>query len=80
MPLAPEKQRNQQSSEPSIAIEKGMNCFELHMYKSSRNENRKFVFFVVKEVFEAVETFHHSFWWGRHECSITGSAATNLIL
>jgi len=38
------------------------------------------VFFIVKEMFETVETFHHSFWGRRHECSIAGSAAANPIL
>jgi len=50
------------------------------MYESSLNENGKIVFFVVKEMFKAVETFHHSFWGRRHECSISRAATTNPIL
>src|SRR5580700_6162555 len=69
------KERNQQTTKTPISIKKRVNRFELHMYKSSRNENGKLVFFVVKEVFKAVEAFHHSFWWRRHECSIARSAA-----
>jgi hypothetical protein len=74
------KERNEQTTKAPISIEKRVNRFELHMYKSSRNEDGKFVFFVVKELFKVVETFHHLVWGRRHECSIARSAATNPIL
>src|SRR5450755_3152122 len=57
-----------------------MNRFELHMDKSGLDENRQPVFFIVKEMFKTVETFHHSFWWGGNKCSIARSVAANPIL
>src|SRR5580692_12349004 len=50
------------------------------MDQSGLDENRQLVFFIVKEMFKTVETFHHSFWGRRHECSIAGSAAANPVL
>ena len=41
-----------------------MNRFELHVYESSLDQNRQLMFFIVKEMFKAVETFHHSFGGG----------------
>ena len=49
-----EKQCNQQPAQPAIAIEKGMDHFELHVNESGLDENRQLMLFVVKEMFEAV--------------------------
>jgi hypothetical protein len=48
--------------------------------KSDLDENGRLVFFIVKEMFKTIETFHHSFWGSRHECGIAGSGAANPIL
>src|ERR1019366_3667877 len=78
--LSAEKQRNQQTSQPSIAVEKGMDRLELYMYQSSLNQNGQIVFFVVKEMFKAVEAFHHSLWGRRNKRSVSRTATTNPIL
>src|SRR6202521_3370432 len=49
-----EKQCNQQPAQPAIAIEKGMDRFELHVNESGLDESGQLMLFVVKEMFEAV--------------------------
>src|SRR5438445_5390899 len=75
-----EKQRDQQTTKTPVSIKKRVNRFELYVDQSGLDENRQLVFFIVKEMFKAVETFHHSFWGRRHECSISRTATANPVL
>src|SRR5260370_9751463 len=47
-----EKQCNQQSSQTAIAIEKGMDRFELHVNESGLDENGQLILFVLNEMFQ----------------------------
>jgi hypothetical protein len=75
-----EKQCNQQTAKPTIAIEKGMDRFELHVNESGLDENGQLVFFVVKKMLEAVQALHQAFWrWG-NKCTISRTVTANPIL
>ncbi|MDQ1411373.1 MAG: hypothetical protein QOJ41_3108, partial [Acidobacteriaceae bacterium] len=75
-----EKQRNQQTAKSSVAVEKGMDRFELHVDESRLDKNREFVFFVVKEMLEEDQTLHHAFRWRGNKCSVSRTATANPIL
>ena len=51
-----EKQCNQQTAKPTIAIEKRMDRFELHVNESGLDENGQLVFFIVKKMLKALQT------------------------
>src|SRR5579859_1942714 len=68
-----EKQCNQQTAKPTIAIEKGVDRFELHVNESGLDEHGQLVFFVVKKMLEAVQTLHHALRWRRNKRSVSGS-------
>src|SRR5216684_5068884 len=75
-----EKQRNQQSAQPTIAIEKGVDRFELDVNESGLDEHGQLVFFVMKKMLEAVQTLHHELRWRRNKRSVSGTATANPIL
>src|SRR5205807_6026135 len=74
------KQRNQQSAQPTIANEKGVDRFDLDVNESGLDEHGQLVFFVVKKMLEAVQTLHHAFRWRRNKRSVSRSATANPIL
>src|SRR5664279_1414665 len=78
--LSAEKQRNQQTSESPIAIEKRVDRLKLHMYESSLDENRKMVFFVVKKMFEVVQGLHHAVGRWRNKCGVPRTTTANPVL
>ena len=75
-----EKQSDEQTAQPTIAIEKGVDGLELHVDKTCLYENGQLVFFVVKKMLEEVQTLHCAFRrWG-NKFSISRTATANPIL
>lgn len=80
-------ERNATSTKPCqwvvlhrVSIKQRVNRFELHVDQAGLDENGQPILFVMKEMFKAVEAFHHSFWRRGNKWGVSRTAAANPVL
>ena len=78
--LIAEQQRNQQTTQAAIAVQKRVNRFKLHMRQRRLDQHRHGLRAVVQKKLQLAHAVHHFFGRRRNKGRIAGARAANPVL
>jgi hypothetical protein len=79
-PRLAEQQRDEETADAAVAVEKRMDRLELHVRQGRAQEHRHAVALRVKELLELRHALGNRRVWRRHESGVSRSRATNPVL